>query len=106
MPDESRKAYSVAEAAGLLGLSRSAVYSLCEHGKLRCLRSGQKIVIPKDAVDEFLGGGGVSSSVLRDAVADGIVLGFRRLLREFTPATPDSEELPLKRRSKLRAIDV
>lgn len=76
-----RKAYSVAEAAELIGISRSGIYSLCDSGKLRCLRAGQKIVIPREALDDYLGL--QPDTAMRDAVADGVVLALQRLFPEI-----------------------
>jgi excisionase family DNA binding protein len=45
------------EAAPMLGLGRSAVYSLVRAGELRSIKVGRKILIPVTAIEEFLNGG-------------------------------------------------
>jgi len=53
MNDEPR-AYSVAHAAVLLGISRQLTYNLLNEGKIRCLRAGDRRLIPREALEEFL----------------------------------------------------
>lgn len=45
---------SVAEAAEILGLGRSAVYHLIYRGDIVPLRSGRKYLISLDAIERFL----------------------------------------------------
>ena len=48
--------YSVSEAAGELGVSRTLVYALCQRRKIRHERHGLgkgKIVIPADALEDY-----------------------------------------------------
>lgn len=49
-----RLAYSIAEAAEALSLSRSAVKELIYTGKIKVIRVGRRVLIPKWALDEFL----------------------------------------------------
>ena len=49
-----RMAYSVAEAANALGISPWLVREQCRTGRLRHVRLGQRIVIPRDALAELL----------------------------------------------------
>lgn len=49
-----RRAISVEEAAIQLGIGRSLAYQLVGEGKLRCVRAGNRILIPISALDEFL----------------------------------------------------
>jgi len=47
-------ALTVAETAGVLQISKAPVYELVRSGKLRSLRIGRKIRIPRRALLEFL----------------------------------------------------
>lgn len=49
-----RLAYSVAEAAAALGVSQWLVREQCRTGQLRSVRLGQRIVIPRQALEELL----------------------------------------------------
>lgn len=58
------KPLTVKEAAAELRLSKGAVYALCASRKLRHQRVGQgrgKIVVPPDAIAEYLAKGTVKS---------------------------------------------
>ena len=54
-PTPTRVAYSIDEAAGLLGLSGRTVRRLCWSGELRALRSGRRVLIEPGAITDFLG---------------------------------------------------
>ena len=47
-------AYSIDEAAEALSLSRSAVKELVYQGRIKVVRVGRRVLIPKWALDEFL----------------------------------------------------
>jgi excisionase family DNA binding protein len=47
-------AYSVAEAAKALGISRDSAYKLIKAGQLPNIRWNGRIVIPKKALDDHL----------------------------------------------------
>ncbi len=49
-----RKAYTIEEAAEVLGVGRNAVMRLIEEGRLRVVRCGKRVIIPVVAVDDFL----------------------------------------------------
>jgi len=49
-------AYSVVEAAGLLGIGRSAAYEAARTGQLPTIRIGKRILVPKSALDQLLEG--------------------------------------------------
>lgn len=49
-----RRTYTVAEAARLLGISRSTAYECVRSGELRSLRFRSRIVIPADAIAGLL----------------------------------------------------
>lgn len=40
----------------ILGIGRNTAYNLVRSGQIRCIRIGQKIRIPRDAVVEFISG--------------------------------------------------
>lgn len=46
--------YSIKEAAGRLGVSRTAVYSELAAGRLRSLKIGRRRLIPSDAIAELV----------------------------------------------------
>ena len=48
-------ALTVPEASAVLRVGRSAVYALVRCGRLRSLKIGRQIRIPRDAIFEFLG---------------------------------------------------
>jgi len=50
-----RLAYSVKEAAELTGLSKRTITRQIQRGTLRSVRVSRRIVIPADALAEFLG---------------------------------------------------
>ena len=61
----NEKPLTVKEAAPLLGLSPASVYALCTAKKLRHRRVGPgegKIVIPSDAIEEYLARSTVGST--------------------------------------------
>ena len=64
-------ALTVKEAAFLLRLSIASVYALCSAKKLRHQRVGVgrgKILIPSDAVDEYLAKGTVTSTEIHPCI--------------------------------------
>jgi excisionase family DNA binding protein len=48
-------AYKPAEVSAVLGLSKPVVYALLTSGQLRSVRVGRRILVPTDAIEEFLG---------------------------------------------------
>ena len=50
----ARKTYRVEEIATMLGVSRAAAYNLVGSGYIRAIRAGRLILIPVDALEEFL----------------------------------------------------
>ena len=50
-----RLTYTVVEAAKAIGVSRGLAYELVRRGELRTVRVGHRILVPRDAVREFLG---------------------------------------------------
>jgi len=51
---DSRLTYTVDEVAGLLGLSRSAVYECIARGQIPGKRLGRRVVVVRAALDAFL----------------------------------------------------
>jgi excisionase family DNA binding protein len=47
-------ALSVAEAAKVLGIGRNGCYALVARGQLSGVRIGRRLVIPRQAVEQFL----------------------------------------------------
>ena len=52
--ETEQRAYTVAEAAKALRVSQWLVREACRRGELRCVRLGQRIIIPADAINAFL----------------------------------------------------
>jgi excisionase family DNA binding protein len=50
-----RMAYSVEEAADLLGISRAKAYAACREGTIPCLRFGKRVVVPAAPFEQMLG---------------------------------------------------
>lgn len=50
-----RLAYSTAEAAESIGVSRQHVYNLIRHGSLRTVTLGKRRLVPRSALLELLG---------------------------------------------------
>ena len=49
-------AYSVTDAARLLGIGRTLAYALVKSGKLPTVTLGRRVVVPKVRLDEMLAG--------------------------------------------------
>ena len=70
--ENSKKTYSVSEAADLLGVSQWLVREAIRRGEIRCARIGKRIIIPVAAIDQFLAAPddqGTSKEVPPNAVA-------------------------------------
>ncbi len=52
--EKKRLTLDVVEAAQLLGLGRNTTYTLVRSGRLRSVRIGRRLVIPRSEVDAFL----------------------------------------------------
>jgi len=57
---------TVEEAAEMLGISRSSAYECVHRGELRALRLGRRLVVPRTALEELLGGAPASASLLSE----------------------------------------
>lgn len=53
---EKRLTHAPAELPALLGVHRSTVYKLLKSGTIRSVRAGRRILIPAEAVTEYLQG--------------------------------------------------
>jgi excisionase family DNA binding protein len=51
---DKRITLDVADAAELLGLGRNTTYDLVRSGRLRSVRVGRRLVIPRSEIDAFL----------------------------------------------------
>ncbi len=49
-----KKAYSVSEAAEVLGVSQWLVREAIRRGEISCTRIGKRIIIPAATIDQFL----------------------------------------------------
>lgn len=56
MPDHGRLAYTVSEAAALLGVGRTHAYALARSGDIPTVRLGRRVVVPKAGLDRMLAG--------------------------------------------------
>jgi excisionase family DNA binding protein len=52
--EQSRRAFSIVEAARLCGLSRATLYRLIASGKLKTIKIGARRVVPAAAIDALL----------------------------------------------------
>lgn len=52
----SKRSYSVAEAAEILGVSKRSVYNLCAQNVFKSVRIGTKLRISKKSFDDWLDG--------------------------------------------------
>ena len=55
-PRATRQAYSVEEAAELLGIGRTTAYQAVWRGELPHIRIGTRILVPRAALDRLLAG--------------------------------------------------
>lgn len=55
--DELPDVLTPSDLQAYLPLGRDAIYAALRDGTIRSVRVGQKFIIPKSAVREFLGGG-------------------------------------------------
>ena len=49
-----RRTYRVDEVAEMLGVARATAYNLIRDGYIRSIRAGRLVLVPVEAVDEFL----------------------------------------------------
>ena len=52
--ENNRRTYRVDEIAKMLGVSRAGAYNLVYSGYIRSIRAGRLILIPVEALEEFL----------------------------------------------------
>lgn len=51
---QSKKAYTVAEAQHLLSIGRNSIYQLINTGEIHSVRKGRRILVPESAIDRYL----------------------------------------------------
>lgn len=51
---DERRVFNVAEAAAILGISRSKLYQFIASGELRTIHIGRLCKVPVGAIDEFI----------------------------------------------------
>lgn len=56
MADNTKRTYSVEEAARLLGIGRNTAYDAVNRGEIPSIRIGRRLVIPRDALERMLAG--------------------------------------------------
>jgi len=56
LPQDGRLAYSVEEAAALLGISRTSAYLAAQRGELPSRMIGRRRVVPRVSLERFLSG--------------------------------------------------
>jgi len=61
----SQAAYSPAEAAGQLSISRSTLYGLISAGQLRRVKIGRRTLIPATEIDRLLNEGATTLRAVR-----------------------------------------
>ena len=57
-------AYSVEEAARLLGISKTSAYQATQVGELPTVRIGRRLLVPKAALDRLLSGGELTTPAI------------------------------------------
>lgn len=69
-----RLTYSIDEAAEAIGVGRGSAYELVRRGDLRTVRVGRRVLVPREAVRDFLGlrhkQGAASASAMPEAAPD------------------------------------
>jgi len=54
--DDSRMAFSMREVADAIGMSERSIWSLIASGRLRAIKLGRSVRIPRESLAELLGG--------------------------------------------------
>lgn len=86
-----RRAFSVPEAASLMGIGRSTVYQLVQSGKLRSVQFGRRRLIPLSALEELGFGasaprGSASAGTQASTTSETIILSKIELLETASKA--------------------
>lgn len=55
MNDKDKLSYTIEEAAAALGIGRTQVYKEINAGRLTVLKAGKRTLVPKDAMQLWLG---------------------------------------------------
>lgn len=53
-----KQTYTITEACQVLGISRSSMHRAMKRNELSAFRIGSKVLIPREVVDNLVGGGG------------------------------------------------
>jgi excisionase family DNA binding protein len=61
-----RRALSVNESAIQIGIGRSLAWALVREGKLRTIRAGHRVLVPVQAIDDFLAGDTTNAEARHD----------------------------------------
>ena len=56
MAEQERLAFSISEAAGLLGVGRTLAYAMARAGDLPTVRLGRRVVVPRAQLERLLAG--------------------------------------------------
>jgi excisionase family DNA binding protein len=56
MAETERLAFSISEAAALLGVGRTHAYAMAKAGDLPTLRLGRRVVVPRAQLEQLLAG--------------------------------------------------
>jgi excisionase family DNA binding protein len=54
--EQGRLAYSIAEAAAMLGVGRTLAYAMAQSGELPTVRLGRRVVVPRAQLEQLLAG--------------------------------------------------
>jgi excisionase family DNA binding protein len=55
--EETRRAFSVREAARMCGVSRATLYRLLKEGKIKTIKIGSRRLVPEATIETLLAGG-------------------------------------------------
>lgn len=53
---EKRRAFSIPEAARMLGISRATVYRMLKEGQIQTIKIGSRRLVPASSIDDVLTG--------------------------------------------------
>lgn len=58
--EDMKEVYTVEDVKEMLGIGKTSIYELIRQNKLKCVRIGRKILIPKFSLYEFMNNGGAN----------------------------------------------
>lgn len=56
MSGVERRTYTVVEVATILGIGRNTAYEVCRSGEIPTIKVGGRILVPRNVIDEMVGG--------------------------------------------------